>query len=224
MFERLENILGENSLEKLKKSKVLIVGLGGVGGSSFETLVRSAIGTIYICDYDVFEESNLNRQILSTSNVIGKNKTDIAEIKAKEININCNVIKINEKLNKDNMYKLLPNKIDYIIDACDDVAAKIELMKFAINNNIKIISCMGTGKKVKPELLEITNIWKTEYDPLAKKIRSLLKKEKILYKLPVVSSKEIPVKSSNNIIGSFAPVPNTAGILLASYVLNDIIK
>lgn len=223
-YIRLEKMVGNSKISKLNKQKVLLVGLGGVGGSCFDTLIRSAIQNIYVCDYDVFEESNLNRQILCNNNVIGLKKVDVAEKKANEINENCNIIKINEKLSPDNINNVLPKDINYIIDACDDVKAKVELIKFALNNNIKIISCMGTGNKFYPEKLEITNIWKTEYDPLAKKIRNLLKKEGISYKLPVVSSKESIFVKADNIIGSFAPVPNTAGILLASYILNDILK
>ena len=220
--ERLKTVIGENNLSKLNDSKVLIIGLGGVGGSCFETLVRNYIGTIYICDFDIFEESNLNRQTLSNINNIGKYKTDEAYNYAKTINPDVNIIKINEKLTKDNINDLLPKNIDYVIDACDDTLVKIELIKFAINNKIEIISSMGTGNKTKPELLEITNIWKTCYDPLAKKIRTLLKKEHINYKLPVVSSKE-EVTVNSNILGSCSIVPNTAGILLASYVINKII-
>lgn len=223
-YMRLEKMIGNSNIKKLNGQKVLIVGLGGVGGSCFDTLIRSAIENIYVCDFDVFEESNLNRQILCTKDVLGLSKVDVAEKKAKEINNNCNVIKIKEKLTTDNINNLLPKDIDYIIDACDDVKVKVDLVKFALNNNIKIISCMGTGNKFYPEKLEITNIWKTEYDPLAKKIRNLLKKEGITFKLPVVSSKENSSVKTDYVIGSFAPVPNTAGILLASYVLNDILK
>ena len=219
---RLKIVIGGNNLKKINNSKVLVVGLGGVGGSCFETLVRNYIGTIYVCDFDIFDESNLNRQSLSNLSNIGKYKTDEAYNYAKSINPNINVIKINEKLTKDNINILLPNDINFIIDACDDTLVKIELVKFALNNKIEIISSMGTGNKTKPELLEITNIWKTSYDPLAKKIRTLLKKEHINYKLPVVSSKE-EVTVNSNILGSCSIVPNTAGILLASYVINKII-
>lgn len=223
-YERLEKVIGKENINKLYNTSVLVIGLGGVGGSSFETLVRSAIKTIYVCDYDRFEESNINRQILSNLNVIGEYKTKVAYKKAKEINEECNVIELNYKLSGGNINDVLPVNVDYIIDACDDVKVKIELVKFALKNNIKIISSMGTGNKVNPLLLDITTIWKTSYDPLAKKIRNLLKKEGISYKLPVVSSTEVPVIKTNNIIGSFAPVVNTAGILLASYVIKDVIE
>ena len=139
------------------------------------------------------------------------------------INSSCNVTKYNVKLDS----TFLSNNtldVNYIIDACDDVKAKVDLIKYAINNNIKIISCLGTGNKLDPTKLEITNIWKTKYDPLAKKIRSILRKEKINYKLPVVSSKEEVIIKNAKEIPSLALVPNAAGILLASYVINDIIK
>lgn len=223
LYDRLKLIIGEENLNKIKNTKIAIIGLGGVGGSAFETLVRNSAEQIFVYDFDLFEESNLNRQTLSNLNNIGNLKVREAEKFVKQINPNCTVVAHSDKLTKENLYELIPTNINYIIDACDDVTVKIELVKFAIKNNIKIISSMGTGNKLKPELLEITNIWKTENDPLAKKIRSILRKEKINYKLPVISSKENNNIKTGNIVGSFSSVPNTAGILLASYVLNDII-
>lgn len=221
--DRLIKVIGEDNFEKLKDTKVLLVGLGGVGGSCFDSLVRSGIGSICVCDFDVFEETNLNRQLLSNIDVIGLKKTVAANYYARKINDSCNIITNSTKLTSDNINDIIPCDINYIIDACDDINVKVSLVKYAIKNNVKVISSMGTGNKLKPELLEITNIWKTNYDPLAKKMRSLLKKENINYKLPVVSSSEVPIKNGN-FVGSFAPVVNTAGLLLASYVINDIIK
>lgn len=223
-YDRLIKIIGNNNIEKLKKTNVFLVGLGGVGGTCFDSLVRSGIGNIYVCDFDYFEETNLNRQLLSNIDTIGLKKVVVANCYAKKINENCNIVPINNKLTKDNINDVIPNDIDYVIDACDDINVKVALVKYAIKNNIKIISSMGTGNKLKPEMLEITNIWKTSYDPLAKKMRTLLKKEKINYKLPVVSSKESAISTCDGKIGSFSPVVNAAGLLLASYVINDIIK
>lgn len=220
---RSEILIGKDNLNKLKNSKVLIVGLGGVGGMALEMIVRCGIKNITIIDYDKFEESNINRQILCTNKNLNNYKTDEAEKRIKKINQTCNVKKYNVKLDKE----FIDNNVidaDYIIDAIDDVKAKIELIKYAINNNIKIISCMGTGNKLDPSKLEITNIWKTSYDPLAKKLRSVLRKERINYKLPVVSSEEKGVVNNIKEIPSLALVPNAAGIMLASYVINDIIK
>ena len=223
LYERLILVIGNNSIKKLKEKKIVLVGLGGVGGSTFETLIRSGILNITVCDYDTFDETNLNRQILSNLENIGKLKTDVSKGFAKNINKDANVICFNEKLSDDNISNIIPTDTDYIIDACDDINAKITIIKYAINNNIKIISSMGTANKLDPSKLEMTDIWKTNYDPLAKKIRSILRKDGINYKLPVVSSQEEPIKNGT-LLGSYAPVCNTAGILLASYVLNDIIK
>lgn len=220
---RSEILIGKDNLNKLKNSKVLIVGLGGVGGMALEMIVRCGIKNITIIDYDKFEESNINRQILCTNKNLNNYKTDEAEKRIKKINPSCKVIKYNEKI--DNVF--LSNNTfdaDYIIDAIDDVKAKVELIKYAIKNNIKIISCLGTGNKLNPSMLKITNIWETSYDPLAKKLRSVLRKERINYKLPVVSSEEKGVVNNIKEIPSLALVPNAAGIMLASYVINDIIK
>lgn len=222
-LQRSMLLLGEDNINKIKNTKVLIVGLGGVGGQALEMLVRCGVGKITIVDYDVFDESNINRQVLCTKNNLNKYKVDEAEKRIKVINPRCNVIKYNVRLNGDFLNNNLINA-DYIIDACDDVNAKIELVKYALKNNIRIISCLGTGNKLDPTKLKITNIWDTKYDPLAKKIRSLLRKENITYKLPVVTSEEIPLIKNVKEIPSLALVPNAAGILLASYVINDVIN
>lgn len=221
-YKRLTKIIGDD-IYKLTNLKVLIIGIGGVGGMALEMLARSGVGNITLVDYDTFEESNLNRQILSLNDNIGKGKVDIGKKRVLFINNKCNVVTYNKKVDIDFLNKLSPD-FDYIIDACDDINAKVSLVKYAIKNDIKIISCCGTGNRLNPSLLEITNIWKTEYDPLAKKLRYSLRKENIKYKLPVVVSKEKPVIKSSDYVGSIATVPNTAGILLASYVINDILE
>ena len=221
--ERIEKLIGYENIKKLSNLNVLLVGLGGVGSITFEMLVRSDINNITVIDYDTFEISNLNRQILSLNNNIGEFKTIEAKKRALSINKDCNIKIYNEKL-CESLIESLSDKYDYIIDAIDDINAKILLIKYAIKNNIKIISCCGTGNRLDPSKLEITNIWKTSYDPLAKKLRYSLKKENINYKLPVVSSKEVPYIKTNGFVGSMALVPNAAGILLASFVINDVIK
>lgn len=219
---RTKILIGNHNLDIITNIKVLVVGIGGVGGQALEMLVRCGVENITIVDYDTFEESNLNRQILSLTSNIGQKKIDVAKKRALEINSRCKINTILEKVDS-NMLNNLPSNFDYIIDACDDLQAKVALVKYAVKNNVKIISCCGTGNRVNPEKLKISNIWKTEYDPLAKKFRSELRKEKINYKLPVVFSSEQPIKT-NGVIGSLATVPNSAGILLASYVINDVIS
>lgn len=221
-FSRTEKIIGKNNLSKIKNTSILIVGIGGVGGSALEMLARSGIENIVVADFDQFEESNLNRQILSLQSNIGLLKVDAAKDRIMDINSSINIYLIKDKID-DNSIKNIP-KTDYIIDACDDIKAKVSLIKYAILNNIKIISCCATGNRLNPEQLKITNIWKTEYDPLAKKLRQELRKNKINYKLPVVCSLEKPVIKTKEFVGSMAMVPNAAGILLASYVINDIIR
>lgn len=219
---RTEKMIGINNINKLNNTSVLLVGIGGVGGMTFEMLVRSGIKNITIIDFDTFEESNLNRQILSLNSNINQNKVDVAKKRALDINYNCKIKTFSERVNIDILDNLSPD-FDYVIDACDDVKAKIALVKYATSNNIKIISSCGTGNRLDPNKLQITNIWKTEYDPLAKKLRSELRKNNINYKLPVVASSEQPLIKTNGFVGSMAMVPNCAGILLASYVINDII-
>lgn len=220
MMDRTKKIISEDKINELSNTSVLLVGVGGVGGSSLEMLIRSGIGNIIIVDYDTFEESNLNRQILSLKNNIGKSKVSVALNRAKEINPLINVLAINEKIDEN---FVIP-KTDYIIDACDDIKAKVLLASFAYKNNIKIISSCGTGNRINPSMLKISNIWKTEYDPLAKKLRYELRKANFKYKLPVVFSTEKPLIKEKGSVGSMALVPNCAGILLSSYVINDIIS
>lgn len=222
-LSRLELITTQEQIKKIKEKNILLIGLGGVGGYTFETLVRSGIENITIVDGDKFEESNLNRQVLSLVSTINKNKTDIAESRAKEINPNIKITKITKILTKENIYEINFKEYDYIIDACDTLEIKKELIKITVQNNIKFISSMGTGNKFHPEMLEITTLDKTEYDPIAKILRKYVKTEKINKKIKVVASKEKPIKTNTTTIGSNAFVPATAGILLTSYIINDIV-
>ncbi len=217
MFEREELLIGKDKLNKLKKMSIAVVGIGGVGGFALESLVRSGVGVISIFDYDTFEESNLNRQIISDIPSINKNKVDVANIRYTNINKELKLNIYNEFISKDNI-KLLSNH-DYIIDACDSIRTKIEIIKFANENNIKLISCMGMGNRIDSSLVYQTKLSKTENDPLAKKIRYELRKENIDLNIDVIASKELPIKS--DIVTSMIMVPAVAGIYLANYVIND---
>ena len=222
-LSRLELITTKEKIEKIKEKNILLIGLGGVGGYTFETLVRSGIESITIVDGDTFEESNLNRQLLSLKSTINKNKTDVAEARAKEINENIKIKKITQVLTKENINEINFKEYDYVIDACDTLEIKKQIIKICTKNNIKFISSMGTGNKFHPELLELTTLDKTEYDPIAKILRKYVKEKKINKKIKVVSSKEKPIKTNTTTIGSNAFVPATAGLLLTSYVINDIV-
>ena len=222
-LSRLELIIDENHLNTIKNLNIVLIGLGGVGGASFEALIRLGIENITVIDNDVFEPSNLNRQILSNINNIGHNKTDEAIKRAKDINPNINIKGIKEFINHDSL-SLLNGSYDFIIDACDTITTKALLIEYALNNGVKIITCCGTGNKFHPEYLTITTLDKTINDPLSKDLRKILRQKNITTKIPCVWSPELPIKTNTTTIGSNVLVPNTAGLLLASYVINNTIK
>lgn len=223
MFDREIKLIGEDNFNKIKSKTVAVIGLGGVGGYAVEALVRAGIENLIIVDYDVVDISNLNRQIISLQGNIGMKKTIVTKKRINDINPLCNVIVIDKKLDEDNVLELFDYKIDYLIDACDTVRVKEKLILECVNRNIKQISCMGTGNKLNPELLSICDIRKTSYDPLAKRLRKFVKDNKIKDKVMVVSSMEIP-KKVDGVISSVSYVPSVAGLLCASYVINDIIN
>ena len=220
MFERLITLIGEDDVNKLKKANVLIVGLGGVGGYALETLVRSGIYNLTIVDGDIVELSNLNRQIISKRDVIGKPKALVAQARTLEINPDVNLKVINEFISEDNFSLLNIDSFDYVIDACDDLNLKLLLIKNA--DKYKLISSMGTANKMDMTRFKITTIDKTSYDPLAKIIRKKIKEEKIQTKFKVVSSDEKVIKNGTK-LGTIAYMPAVSGLLCASYVINDII-
>lgn len=223
MFDRLLKVINSEDFKKIKNAKILIIGIGGVGGSALESLVRIGISNITIVDNDIVEESNLNRQIISLHSNIGKYKVDVAKKRLLDINPTINIKTNKSFITKDNIDELFKEKYDYIIDACDTVTTKVLLIKYAKLNNIDIISCMGSGNRIDPTKLEIIDIYKTSYDPLAKVMRNLLKKEGIK-KQKVIYSKEIPVKTKDSTPGSTSLVPNVAGIYAASYIINKILE
>ena len=220
MFERLITLIGEDDVNKLKKANVLIVGLGGVGGYALETLVRSGIYNLTIVDGDIVELSNLNRQIISKRDVIGRPKALVAQARTLEINPDVNLKVINEFISEDNFSLLNIDSFDYVIDACDDLNLKILLIKNA--DKYKLISSMGTANKMDMTRFKITTVDKTSYDPLAKIIRKKIKEEKIRTKFKVVSSDEKVMKNGTK-LGTIAYMPAVSGLLCASYVINDII-
>lgn len=221
MFERLITLIGEDNVNKLKKANVLIVGLGGVGGYALETLVRSGIYNLTIVDGDMVELSNLNRQIISKMDVIGRPKALVAQARTLEINPDVNLKVINQFIREDNFSLLNIDSFDYVIDACDDLNLKILLIKNA--DKYKLISSMGTANKMDITRFKITTIDKTSYDPLAKIIRKKIKEEKIRTKFKVVSSDEKVMKNGTK-LGTIAYMPAVSGLLCASYVINDIIN
>lgn len=222
-FQRLELLIGEEKLNELKNKTVLVLGVGGVGGYVIEGLTRSAIGHLILIDYDKVDITNINRQIIATHDTIGMNKVDCFEERIKSINPNCLVNTYNIFYDETKNDLIFKESIDYIVDCCDSINSKVSIIKEANKRNIPIISCMGTGNKFQPELLKFSKLKNTSYDPLAKKMRYLLKDDKECLNTMVIYSSEIPIKVLEK-IGSTSFVPSVAGLMLASYVVNDFIK
>lgn len=222
-FDRLKKIISESDFLKIANAKVVIVGVGGVGGAVLEGLVRSGIKNIKIIDNDNVDITNLNRQIITNMDNIGFKKVDVAEKRAKSINPECNITALATFLTKNNLEIL--NDYDYIIDACDTITTKKDIIKYAFNNNRKLITCLGTGNRFDPTKLKITTLDKTMNDPVAKVMRKIVKDEHInLKNCVVLASDELPKKVSDRVPGSTPFVPNAAGFIIASHVISDLIR
>lgn len=224
MFNRLEKIIGTENLKKLNSKTVVIIGVGGVGSYAVEALARNNIGRLILVDFDEVDITNINRQIEALNSTVGLKKAEVLKERILDINPKCDVKVILEFIDQNNMDLIFNEKIDYLIDACDTIATKKAVIEECIKRNIKFISSMGTGNKLNPKLLEITTIDKTNYDPLAKIMRKWAKDNKIEKKLKVVSSTERPIKTGDRTPGSCSIVPSSAGILCASYIINDIVS
>lgn len=222
MFDRIVSLIGEEKFNELQKIRVLVVGIGGVGGYALETLVRSGINNIDIVDFDIIDESNLNRQIITNKNNIGYSKVEEAKKRAISINPMININIYQTCLDKDNLSDLICSNYDYVIDACDTVEVKLELIRLSTLMDFKLISSMGTAKKLDASKLCITTLDKTDYDPLARVLRKKVRDLKINKKIYVVSSNEEACECDG--LGSFMMVPATAGILCAQFVIDDILN
>ena len=222
-FSRSELLIGKNGIEKLKKSKVAIFGLGGVGSYVVEGLARAGVGHFVLVDNDKVDVTNLNRQIIATQNTIGKSKVEVQKSRILDINPEAKV-EVFEEFFMPESQDIFDETVDYIVDSVDTVTAKIELVQRANKLNIPIISCMGTGNKLDPTRFEVSDIYKTSVCPLAKVMRKELKARNIK-KLKVVYSKEEPIKvDGNKLPGSISFVPSVAGLIIAGEVVQDIIK
>ena len=223
-FSRLSKVIGSDMLNELSKKTVLVLGCGGVGVYVCEALVRSNIGRIIIVDFDVVDESNINRQIIALESTIGQKKVDVLERRLKDINSYCQVVKIDKFIDEVNLAELFNFEIDYFVDACDCVKTKKAVIDECLTRKVKFISCMGTGNKLDPSKLEIVDIRKTNNDPLARIIRKYVKDKKITSKVMVLSSTEVPVKTGDSVPGSSAFVPAVAGLTIAGYIVRSFIK
>ena len=229
-FKRFELLVGKEALELLSHKKVAVFGLGGVGGNVCDALARSGVGQLMIIDNDVVDITNINRQLIANTEVVGQPKVDVMEKHLKSINPDIKIIKKKMFYLPENADEIDLSDYDYVVDAIDTVVSKINIIFRCKTNGINVISALGCGNKMDPSKLEITDISKTSYDPLAKVLRRELRKLNI-NNLKVVYSRESPIKaldetSTNNkhIPGSSAFVPPVAGIMIASEVVKDLIE
>ena len=218
--ERTVNLLGREALDILKKSKVIIFGVGGVGGYVAEALARCGVGSIDLVDKDVVSESNINRQIIASYDTIGQNKTEVMKKRILSVNPEAKVKIYNMFYLPDNSDEIDLSAYNYVVDAVDTVTAKIEIIVNSKKCGVPVISSMGTGSKLNPAGFCVSDISKTSVCPLAKVMRRELKKREIT-DVKVIYSKEEPV-SKLQVPGSVAFVPSAAGLLIASEVIKDL--
>lgn len=229
IFTRTSALIGDDGIEKLQKSHVVLCGCGGVGSYTLEALARIGIGKITVIDNDTVSLSNINRQIIALNSTVGDLKTDVAKNRVRDINPDIDFCGKNVFLTADNIEENLPKDIDYIIDAIDFVPAKVALAVFAKKNNIKIISCLGTGNRLDATKFTVKDIYKTSGCPLARKMRSELKKagvdslDVLVSDAPVIQPSQL-LEDKKRTVGSVSFVPSVAGLLCAQYVINNILE
>lgn len=218
-IDRTISLIGKEQFERNAKKHILIIGLGGVGGTALEVLYRSGFMNFTIVDSDVVDETNLNRQIMYSKVDVGSYKTAVCKSKIYEFCSDIDVKTINIHVDETNIDKLFKEPVDAVIDAIDFIPGKLAIYNHCLQHNIPFISSLGMAKRLNPELVKITTLAKTENDPLAKKIRYECRQCGLdLKKIPVVFSSEEPIDTGSE-LGSMMPVPSTAGLLLAKYII-----
>lgn len=229
-FQRLELLIGDK-LEVLQKSKVMIVGIGGVGSFAAEAIARLGIKKIVLVDKDVVDISNLNRQLIALHSTIGQAKVEVMAKRILDINPQAIVTPLHLCIDEVNIIEVLDESFDFVIDACDTLDAKVAIIQHCLTNKIKFISSMGAANRFDPTKVEISYLDKTYNDPLAKVMRSKIKKRHLKGKIPVVFSTELPFKplisnldESSSILGSNSFVPSTFGLACASFCFKKLLS
>ena len=221
---RIELVIGQAALGRLQQARVALLGLGGVGSYVAEALVRSGLGALTIIDGDTVEASNINRQLPALQSTIGQRKADIVAARLGDINPQCQLTVVSKFYTPGTFEDFLDGDYDYIVDAIDDVPAKLDIIKNCVARQLPLIIACGTGNKLNPSLLKIADISQTSVCPLARRLRSALRKEGITKGVTVVFSTEEPQKLTTGATpGSLVFVPASAGMLMASYVVQNII-
>lgn len=229
-FSRTELLIGKNAVEKLAKSRVAVFGVGGVGGYVVEALVRSGVGTLDLIDNDDVSISNINRQIIATTKTVGRSKVEVAKERALEINPDVKINIYQMFYTPDTASQFDFSQYDYVVDAIDTVGGKLSLVEMSKLAEVPIICAMGAGNKLDSTKFEVADISETSVCPLARVMRTELKKRNIS-DVKVVYSKEIPQKSDlidektgKSIPGSISFVPSVVGLIIAGEVIKDLIK
>ena len=231
-FSRTELLIGKDGVERLKNATVMVLGVGGVGSHCIEALARSGVGTLILVDNDKVSLTNINRQSIAYQSTVGEYKTKLMEDRIHDICHTTEVITHEMFVLPENLETLFDRKVDYLVDAIDTVTAKLALVQYANAHDIPIISCMGTGNKLHPEMFKITDISKTSVCPLCKVMRKELKNRGIKH-LKVLYSEEKPIDTSNRVTeeekgakrslpGSIAFVPPVAGLMIAGEVIREL--
>ncbi len=245
LFSRTELLIGKDGLDKLKESKVVVLGIGGVGSFAVEALARAGVGKLVLVDDDTVCLTNLNRQIHANFDTISQSKTEVMKERIEKINPNCNIEAHNTFIKEDNINEIIDEDVDYVIDAIDTVSSKLATIVWCKEKGVNIISSMGTGNKLDPTQFRVADIYSTKVCPLAKVMRSELRKRGIK-NLTVVYSEEKPLKpkleevvtciegcvctsgskkcsQKRQIPGSISFVPPVAGMILAGEVIKNIV-
>ncbi|MHC0035799.1 tRNA threonylcarbamoyladenosine dehydratase [Pseudoneobacillus sp. C159] len=240
-FSRNELAIGQEGLDKLKDSTVAVLGIGGVGSFAAEALARSGVGRLVLVDKDDVDITNVNRQLIALLSTVGRPKVELMEERIRDINPECEVISLKMFYTEETYEQFFNYGLDFVVDASDTIMYKIHLMKECLTRKIPIISSMGAANKMDPTRFQIADISKTHTDPIAKVIRTKLRKEGIRKGIPVVFSDESPiviredvrktVGNENSPIrkGQMPPssnafVPSVAGLVMASYVVREILS
>lgn len=223
LIDTRSKLLLSEDFDLIKHFKIAVIGLGGVGSIIPMSLIRSGVKNLLIIDGDKVDETNLNRQMAYFSKDVGKYKSEVLKERLFEIRDDIEIEALNCFVDENFDFSIFKG-LDYIIDCIDDIDAKVLLAKYALNNNVSLISSMGTGNRLDPAKLSIVHLDKTSGDPLAKKFRYLLRKENIdLKKINVVSSSEEPIVKGK-VVSSMAFVPNSSGLLMSSFVLKELLR
>jgi tRNA threonylcarbamoyladenosine dehydratase len=227
VYDRTELLIGQESLKKLKEAKVLVVGLGGVGGYIAEALARAGVGTLGLCDFDVVDRTNINRQIYALSTTVGRLKAEVAAERIADINAAIKTRIYPFILNESTLSGFTMSEYDYVADAIDDVAGKVLLIKTARQKGIPVISAMGAGNKLDPFRFKIADIEKTNTCPLARAVRKELKEQGVQNVSVLFSDEKNPRETeagSKPVTSSISYMPAIAGLMIASKIIRDLIE